>query len=119
MKGFSRINVILIYFQYSSSISTLDLQISIVSILFSLKMLFICFYVGQKLHSDLMGLSDMIYQSDWHRYPPSVRRFQLLMMMRAQQPFYLSAYGVVRCTLENYIGVSEFNFRVFTDLTRY
>lgn len=27
--------------------------------------------------------------------------------MRAQKPFYISAYGIIRCNLENFVGVSE------------
>lgn len=29
------------------------------------------------------------------------------MMIRAQQPFYISSYGIVKCNLSNFIGVSE------------
>lgn len=86
--------------------SFLDLQAPILAILFSLQLIFAFFDIGQKMHSDLMDVSDMLYQSEWYRYPCSVRRFVLLMMIRAQQPFYLSAYGVMRCTLENFVRVS-------------
>lgn len=47
----------------------------------------------------------MIYQSEWYKYPRSMRRFIELMIMRAQKPFYLSAYGLMICTLENFIKV--------------
>lgn len=97
-----------IIFQDSHTLSNLDLLIPIGAVFFALQMLFIFFYFGQKVHSDLMALSDMIYQSEWYRYPRSVRRFVLLMMMRAQTPFYLSAYGgIMKCTLANFVRVSN------------
>lgn len=74
--------------------------------IYGLQMLFTFYYIGQKVHSDLIALSDMIYQSEWDRYPRSIRRFMVLMMMLAQQPFYISAYGLFKCTLENYVAVS-------------
>lgn len=99
-------------FQNSQSVSRLDLQASILVIAFPLQMIFAFSYIGQKVHSDLMNLSDMLYQSEWYRYPRSVRRVLLLMMVRAQHPFYLSAYGIMRCTLENFVRVSNWAKRV-------
>lgn len=53
-----------------------------------------------------MDLSDTVYQMEWYRYPRSVRRFVLLMILRAQKPFYLSAFGILPLSLEVYVGVS-------------
>lgn len=75
-------------------------------VLFSLGLLYIFFYFGQKLNSNLLELSDMIYQSEWHQYTPSVRRFVLLMIMKAQRPVYLSAYGLIELNSENFVNVS-------------
>lgn len=69
-------------------------------------LLFIFFYLGQQFHSSLLGLSDTVYQTEWYRYPRSVRRFLLLMILRAQKPFYLCAYNILALNLENYVGVS-------------
>lgn len=65
------------------------------------------FYMGQRFHSNLMHLSVAVYQSEWYQYPRSVQCFVLLMMMRSQQPFYLSAYGMMRLNLETFVGVCE------------
>lgn len=74
--------------------------------LLTLQFLFVVFYIGQKLHSNLLELSDEIYQLEWHRYPRSLRRCAQLMMIRAQRPFYLSAYGIMPFTLANFVRVS-------------
>lgn len=95
------------HFQHMRGSPLLGTQVPILSICLSLQAIFNLFYFGQNVHSGLMDLSDMIYQSEWYRYPCSVQRFVLLMMKRAQKPFYLSAYGVMRCNLENFVRVSK------------
>lgn len=95
------------YFQYSGTVSLYELQMPYLATIFSLLILLTLFYFGQKVHTNLLELSDVIYQLEWYRYSPRVRRFMLLMLLRAQQPFYLSAYGIMALNLENYVGVSE------------
>lgn len=56
-----------------------------------------------------MDMSDAIYQTEWHRYPPNVQRYLQLMIMRARRPFYLSAYGVMTMNLPNFVGVCTLN----------
>lgn len=76
-----------------------------------LELLLVLFYFGQMLHSNLINLSELIYQSDWYQYPRSVQRFVRLMIMRAQKQFYISAYGILSCHLENFAGVSQKFFK--------
>lgn len=92
--------------QSEDDVSMEDLQLPIAGTACSLLLLFAMFYVGQRLHSSLMDLYDVIYQLEWYRYPRKVQRLLLFTMMRAQQPFYISAYGVMPCDLENFLGVS-------------
>lgn len=73
------------------------------TILFVLSLLSIFFYLGQRLHSLLMSLCEMIYGSKWYQYPHIAQRYVLLMLMRAQEPFYISAYGIVKCDLETFL----------------
>lgn len=89
------------------------MEMSIVVIILGLLVLFALFYLGQKMHCDLLELSDMIYQSDWYRYPRSVRRFVLLMILRSQQPVYLSAYGIMRLNLVNFVNVNSIAYLDF------
>lgn len=80
---------------------------SISGAVFGLQILFVIFSIGQQVQTNLLGLSDVIYQSEWYRYPCNLKRFVLLMMMRTQQPFYLSAYGVLALNLKNFVAVSK------------
>lgn len=77
-----------------------------------LNLLFILSYFGQILHTNLNDMSEMMYQSEWYRYPNSVQHFVMFMMMRGQRSFYISAYGMMHCNLENFVGVSDREARI-------
>lgn len=94
------------HFQTMNGMSLSDLLMPICMVLFGLLLLQILFFFGEKLHFDLIHLNDMVYQSKWHRYPYKVRIFVLLVMMRAQRPFYLSAYGIIELNMVNFLQVS-------------
>lgn len=101
------------------------MQLSTMAVLFMLQALFAFCYLGQILHSNLIDLPDVIYQSNWYRHTRYIQHFILLMLMRAQQPFYISAFGIMRGNLESFVGVSiaakqccdphTFNTLIFTD----
>lgn len=63
------------------------------------------FFMGQRIHTNAMSLNDAIYQTHWPGYPLSVRRYVVLMMLRSQQSYYLSAYGIMQLHLENFVQV--------------
>lgn len=85
-----------------------DMQVPIFVSIFPLILLAILFYLGQKYHSNVNELSDAIYQSAWYRYPRTLQYFVLNIMIRSQQPFHLSAIGIIKLNLENFVGVSTF-----------
>lgn len=92
------------YFQYLTTF--FDLLMPICIVIFGLLVQYILFYFGEKLHSDLMSLKNITYQTKWYRYPYKIRLFVLMMMVRAQKPFYLGAYGIIELNLMNFLVVS-------------
>lgn len=102
-------NVLRFYFQYSAGIAPFDMQLTISVIAYELLLLFALFFAGNKLHSDLMELHDMIYQSAWYTQSSRVQRLLLLMMIRAQRDFYIGAFGLMKCDLQNFVGVERFS----------
>lgn len=94
-------------FQYRGNNFLYDLQVPILASVFPLVLLAILFYLGQKFHMNALNLSGAIYQSEWYQYPHRVQRCVLLIMIRSQQPFYLSGYGMIELHLENFVSVSE------------
>lgn len=93
--------------QYTGSNVINDLRVPIISSVLPLIVLAIFFILGQKLHTNVKEISDVIYQTEWNHYPSSVQRFLLFMLHRSQKPFYLSAYGIMTLKLENFVQVSE------------
>lgn len=87
------------------------------AIIFVLILLSIFFYIGQRLHTCLMGLGDRIYDSSWYQYPPKVQQCVLVIMTRTQQPFYITAYGMIKCDLKAFSQVKSstdaFNYVLF------
>lgn len=75
----------------------------------SLTSLAILFYIGESFHLTVMEVSHAIYRLEWYRYPRNVQRLLILMILRAQEPFYLSAFDIVEVNLRNFLGVSELN----------
>lgn len=94
------------YFQYTGSNMSQDFQLPICASTMSLNQFAVLFYMGQRLHTIAMSVSDSIYQTEWHRYSRSVRLVVLLMIMRSQRPYHLGAYGIMQLNLENYVRVS-------------
>lgn len=93
-------------------------MVPMISSVFPLILLALLFHLGQIFHLNVLELSGAIYQLKWYQYPCSVRRFVLLMMIRSQQPFFLSANGVMALNLENFVGVSTSNVALLTHLER-
>lgn len=93
-------------FQYDRTAVFYVMILPIAGIATTLNLLFFLFFFGEILHTNLIDLGQMVYQSEWYRYPLCTQRFVLIMIMRAQHSFHVSAYGIVRCNLENFVGVS-------------
>lgn len=84
-----------------------DMAFPILAIIFNMTGLAIVFFLGQRIHTNMMSIADGLSQTMWYKCPLKVQRIILLMIMRSQQPFYLTAYGVVDLTLQNFLVVSE------------
>lgn len=90
-----------------SEFKTSLLIISSIALGYLMKILFLYCFFGNKLTDDLLSMNDLVYESEWYHYPVQTQRYLILIMARAQQPFYISAYNVMPCTLENYGKVNE------------
>lgn len=94
-------------FQYSGTNFFYDLRMSFLASITPLALLYIYFHIGQEIHSNSLDLNYVVYQTEWYRYPCKVQRYLNFMILRSQQPFYLSAYGIMKLNSENYVGVGE------------
>lgn len=99
------------YLQYSGNNIIYDNQMPLIVCVFTLVLLFIIFFIGQTIQSNAMSLSNVVYHSEWYRYPNIIRRAFPLILMRSQQPFCPSAYGIIELQLVNFVQVSNFIIR--------
>lgn len=90
-----------------------ELQQTIAGTSFLLLFLFVLFYTGQILHSNLLEMADKVFEAEWYRYPCIVQRCLLLMAMQTQRPFFISAYGILKFNLENFLRVNSSLFCFF------
>lgn len=60
-----------------------------------------------------------VYNSLWYRYPSTLQPYIIMIMSRAQKPFYFSGYEFGKCSMENFtkvkvlIGIFELDFKLF------
>lgn len=67
-------------------------------------LLFLC-YFGNVLTNSLIEVADCAYDSEWYKYPNKSRAYVAFMIQSAQRPFFISAYGIMPCTIENLLKV--------------
>lgn len=85
----------------------LDLLYPVFLVLACLSVLFIFFFVGQSIQTDLARISNDVYLSEWIHYPRNARRYVLLMLMQSQRPFHLTTCGYIKLNYESFVGVSD------------
>lgn len=65
---------------------------------------FLC-YFGDVLTNSLIEVADYAYDSEWYNYPIKRRAYVAFLIQSAQRPFFISAYGILPCTIENLLKV--------------
>lgn len=93
-------------FQHSGNDKFYDLQTPVLMLISAIASQFILFNSGQEFHTNSARFGDIIYKTEWYRYPRSLQRFVQLVIMRYQRPYYLSVFGVMAFHLENFVRVN-------------
>lgn len=78
-------------------------------------------YFGNLVTTKYAEISDRAYQSLWYEQPKKTKRFTILIIQRAQRPFYFTAMGIFKCSLDtmerveiNKLNSSQFQINEFT-----
>lgn len=50
-------------------------------------------------------LGGIAYSSEWYKYPPNVRKYVVLIIVRSQEPVYFTGLKIIPCTLEVFMKV--------------
>lgn len=75
------------------------------SLFYIVEILFLLCLFGNILTSNLALVADMAYDSQWYNYPIRIQMYLAFMIRSAQAPFWISAFGIMPCTLENFAAV--------------
>lgn len=92
-------------FQFLDRMTVTTMFLPFISVLAYSVLLFTIFFAGEILHSNCLQLSDIIYESEWYRYPHDIKRSILIVMIRAQQPYHLSIYGILKFRSTKFVEV--------------
>ncbi|KAK9503053.1 hypothetical protein O3M35_011705 [Rhynocoris fuscipes] len=65
-----------------------------------------CWY-GQKIQDSSSEIGEVIYKTNWYKYPESVKRYILIMQPCAQRPLKLTAAGFIDVELPTFLDVSK------------
>lgn len=67
--------------------------------------IFVYCYFGQKVTTKFGQIANEAYASQWYNYPLNEQKALMLMMIRAQRPFYFTGYFISSCSLPTFKAV--------------
>ncbi|XP_055298182.1 odorant receptor 4-like [Sitodiplosis mosellana] len=81
------------------------IYVAFFSLFYIVELLFMLCYFGNVLTTSLELVQESVYDSKWYTYPLNMQKDCAFMMRSAQSPFWISAFGIMPCTLENFAAV--------------
>lgn len=98
-------------FALDQSFSThkIDLNtfLSLSALLVALIPTFVYCYFAEGLTADLLGISDIFYESMWYKLPKQEQQLVILPIQRAQRVFRLNGFKLIYCSLGTFLMVSS------------
>lgn len=107
---------------FLQEISTIGINLffCLCSLTASLTFTFVLSYSGNSATLNLHHIGDIVYNSKWYEYPPSLRKNLILIMARSQNFSYFTGYQIIRCTLEVFMKVNSlFPSHIFHKMVYY
>lgn len=101
IRGILRFDLQFVHYITVETLHPIAITAGALSVLFSL-----C-YLGTKIAFRVNYVADIAYNMKWYNYPVKLQPFVLLIMIRAEKSFYLSGYGLMPCTLNNFLQVNQ------------
>lgn len=81
------------------------IYVAFFSLFYIVELLFMLCYFGNVLTTSLQLVTESAYDSKWYIYPTNMQKDCAFMIRSAQTPFWISAFGIMPCTLENFAAV--------------
>lgn len=89
------------------------IYVAFFSLFYIVELLFMLCYFGNVLTTSLELVAESTYDSKWYTYPPNLQKDCAFMIRSAQKPFWISAFGIMPCTLENFSAVRKSSWFFF------
>lgn len=77
-----------------------------------LALAFIFCYYADRVTVDLLEVSDIFYNSLWYKLPFQEQQLLILPIRRAQKKFRLKGYTVFECSIEVFVKVCRYHFKL-------
>lgn len=87
--------------------------LDLVALFASLMWPFILCYFSTITTNRLLSLGFIAYDSNWHEYPPHLRKHIILIIKRSQKPALFSGFEIIHSTLNTFAQVIYTCFRLF------
>lgn len=81
------------------------IYVAFFSLFYITELLFMLCFFGNVLTTSLELVAQTVYDSNWYLYPIYMQKDCAFMIRSAQSPFWISAFGIMPCTLENFAAV--------------
>lgn len=96
--------------QFLKMMDFVDIFITLNALLIQLSILSSYCFFADKMTNRLSDISDIVYNSEWNRYPKEIQLDIVRILQMANQPIYFTCLGVVNCNLEscNKVRTSSF-----------
>lgn len=88
-----------------------ELHIAIIANSIIMQLLFCFCYLGNRITTKQMEISEAIYDVPWYDFPMEIQKYIKPIMMRSQKPFILTGYSLTNLSLQSFKEVNGFHVK--------
>lgn len=104
------------YWKVTDHVEWSTIYVASFSLFYIVEILFLFCFFGNILTTNLLLVAESAYDSQWYAYPTKVQKYLAFMIRSAQKPFWIDAFGIMPCTLENFAVVRIFKIHNYWSL---
>lgn len=91
----------------SNDTITLEIFVASVNLALQLGTTFVCFYLSERITTELLGIDEIFYNSSWYRLlTAKQQQLVVLIIQQAQREIRLTGLGMIECSLPVFSSVN-------------
>lgn len=102
------INAFQLFLLESSDLFSFDIIAALHMICMHSIMAYIYCYLAESVTENLHSIGVIFYEFGWYLLPVNEQKLFVLPIQRAHREFYFSGFGLIDCTLKNFLSVNIF-----------